>query len=304
MAKNKIKISNKDAYTKIDQQINKGSILVEEGSKTFKRTLGKDKRIDDNFENRFNVWVNITIEILDSIFVSTEYNYEFKNKISSEKDYVSYDWKPDIRYWISKQLIPKIDYLIVLRENINEFEYEPQIEQAESNFHNGLTILDKGEEVKSHDRNMKENGKTGRTIWDMLHDYWKPIILGSIILFIIITILALNDQIRIGYNDGFYFELGSFVNADDSMMIGFTHSISIRNEEHDLHLRAFDFPLKDFHSDSISSKFTNAKEILKLHKGQKVYIINEFDTCYEIFVKIENIVYRGFISSDILLIPL
>jgi len=133
MSEKEIKVSKEEAFDKIDQQIKKDSALVEEGSETFKKSMRRVRRVDDNFENKYKIWLKITWEIIGSIFISSNYSYEFKKRISSQTEYVSSDWKPDIKYWITKELIPKIDYLIVLRENINEFEYIPEKQKSSIN---------------------------------------------------------------------------------------------------------------------------------------------------------------------------
>jgi len=125
MSEKTIKISKEEAFKKIDQQIEKGLTLVEEGSKTFKKSMGRAHLADDGFENEYKMWLMITKEILSDIFISSNYGDEFEKRKSSKTEYVSSDWKPDIKYWIGKELIPKIDYLVVLRENIDEFEFMP-----------------------------------------------------------------------------------------------------------------------------------------------------------------------------------
>ena len=149
MSEKRIKVSVKEASEKIERQIKKGTTLVEEGSKIFKKSMSRIRRLDDNFENKYEMWLNITAEVLDEIFVSTKYSYDFKDKTSSQIEYVSSDWKPDIKYWVTKELIPKIDYLTVLKENISEFEFmseKPNVTKtdgANSNVQNVNKILEK-----------------------------------------------------------------------------------------------------------------------------------------------------------------
>jgi hypothetical protein len=149
MSENKIKVPIKEASEKVEKQIKKGIGLVEEGSKIFKKSMGRIRRLDDNFENKYEMWLNITVEVLDEVFVSTKYSYDFKEKTSSQVEYVNSDWKPDIKYWVTKELIPKIDYLTVLKENISEFEFiseKPNITKTEGinlNIQNAGKILEK-----------------------------------------------------------------------------------------------------------------------------------------------------------------
>jgi len=76
----------------------------------------------DGFKIKYEHWVDITAEILNELFVSTDYSYKFAEQKSSKVEYVSSSWQPDIKYYISKELQPKIVFLKMLADNIQQFE--------------------------------------------------------------------------------------------------------------------------------------------------------------------------------------
>lgn len=113
MSKRQIKIPKQGVKKKIDQQIEKGRQLVLSAqSKNENR---------DNFEIKYKQWVEFTGEILKEIFVSSTYAADFKEHRSSKVEYVNSGWIPDIEYYLTKQLNPKLHFLRVLNDNLNEF---------------------------------------------------------------------------------------------------------------------------------------------------------------------------------------
>jgi len=85
----KRKILKIEAKEKILAQIKKGKELGQ-SSKELSR---------DNFELKFNQWIDFTADILSDIFVSSNYSYEFKEHYSSKVEYVGSDWVPDKKYF-------------------------------------------------------------------------------------------------------------------------------------------------------------------------------------------------------------
>lgn len=203
----KIKISKEDAFEKIDQQIKKGASLIDEGSETFKKSMGRVRRVDDNFENKYKIWLKITTEILDDIFISSNYSFEFKERISSHTEYVSSDWKPDIKYWITKEMIPKIDYLVVLRNNINEFEFYPE--------ENKSTVKNEIKANKNVTNNVSENKYSLTEIFEKAKRHWLIIAAVYTITIIGITWTVFDNVIRVP----FQFELDNARNSQSGYLL-------------------------------------------------------------------------------------
>lgn len=109
----------------LDQQIEKGKSLFKNGSSII-REKGEhiSSRDRDLFESTLRHWVDITYSVLQRIYKSSKYASEFKERHSSKVEYVSSSWIPDIEYYLHRQLVPKLDYLNVLRDSIDDFEEE------------------------------------------------------------------------------------------------------------------------------------------------------------------------------------
>ncbi len=124
MSKRQLKISKEDSDLKIQSQIDKGIDLVEEGVKTTERGSNSYRNTitTDNFQIKYKHWEAFTKDILQEIFVDYSYASEFEDHKSSKVEYVSSSWQPDINYYIGTELIPKIEYLKILKENLKEFD--------------------------------------------------------------------------------------------------------------------------------------------------------------------------------------
>lgn len=302
MSKTKIKISSDEAFKKLDQQIKKGSSLIDEGSENFKKSMGRDRRVDDNFENKYKMWLNITAEMLDGIFSSTDYSWEFKERISSQTEYVSSDWKPDIKYWITKELIPKIDYLVILRESINDFEFDDTLNEELNSSPKDIVETDNYSSIDMDSKNNinEKSKKTGRTFWDVLIDFWRPTLIIISIVLAIIILLAIFKIIRLGYNEGFYFEIGTSYLSDDTLNgIEFTHLINLSHTDKYINLRSRALKQTELNEVSLDVNNHNETIIAQLNNGHKVYLIGKTNGCYEIIVKVNDKIFRGFISSKI-----
>ncbi len=300
MSKSKIKIPRKDAFEKLDQQIKKGSALIEDASENFKKSMGRDRRVDDNFENKYKLWLDMTIETMDDIYLSREYVNEFRRKKSSQSEYVAYDWKPDIKYWVTKKIIPKIDYLVLLRESLNEFEVEqPANEVSKTPSENGETLADTPSDQISNKTIVDSSGKKiGRTFWDILVEYWKPILTITVLLLGIIILLASINIIRFGYNDGFYFEIGKSYNPDGILNgLEFTHSINTPDD-----VNGINFRTKALYGDEKNAAITNTEIsnqtlITWLKNGTKVILISDVPEWHVVLAIVNNKLTKGYISS-------
>ena len=124
MSKRKIKVPLTMASEKIDSQIQKGKELAKTGSDLIKSNyrLRRGARDRDNYKSLYEQWVDFTYEILKEIFYSNSYAVDFKKKKSSKVEYVNSSWKPDVKYYLEKQIIPKLDFLEILKKNLFEFE--------------------------------------------------------------------------------------------------------------------------------------------------------------------------------------
>ncbi len=124
MSANKIKISKTVALEKIERQITKGSVLAQAGIDFIKKNPNHSihRSEVDKFEIEFEQWVNITGSIIFEIFDDYNYGSKFKDHISSKREYVSSDWQPDIKYYLERQLLPKLEYLKILKKNVIDLE--------------------------------------------------------------------------------------------------------------------------------------------------------------------------------------
>jgi hypothetical protein len=127
MSKTKIKIIQSEAKTKLDKQIEKGRALAVKAMDVLRGTRAHTSdrtRERDNYIVLFNKWQDFTTAELNQIFLSSNYSHEFKEKVSSKRKMVSSDWIPDVDYYLEHLLSPKIDYLSILRDSIDEFKFE------------------------------------------------------------------------------------------------------------------------------------------------------------------------------------
>lgn len=140
MSYDTLKISRVEAIALINQQIQKGDTLFKDGCLLIKRKGNQNisSRDRDFFESSFNHWVNITYSILLRIYTSSKIAMEFKEKSSSKVEYVGSTWIPDIKYYLEKQLVQKLDYLEMLKisfddfrenDNLTETHKKPKIKQ-------------------------------------------------------------------------------------------------------------------------------------------------------------------------------
>ena len=125
MAKTKIRVDKSYAEEKLKAQIEKGEELFEKRAKIIRErspdtTMRTRNR--DNFEVLYNQWRDFAEDKLRELFVSSHYADEFREARSSEVEYVSSAWIPGVDYYLKKEIIPKLDYLRILSQSIDQFE--------------------------------------------------------------------------------------------------------------------------------------------------------------------------------------
>ncbi len=111
----KLKIPKSEAIAKIVEQRRRGRELL--------LSVRKDTR--DEIKVKYELWRDFTVDILNEIYASDTYGSDFQKHESSEVEYVSADWIPDIRYYVTKQIFPKLQFLKILAEKIDEFLERP-----------------------------------------------------------------------------------------------------------------------------------------------------------------------------------
>ena len=123
-------MSHDESKSKIVIQHDLGINIMNPGIQLIKdRNTSSDEV--DAFKLKYDHWRDITSEVLNEIFVSTDYSYKFRNQKSSKREYVNSSWQPDIKYYITKKMKPKIQYLKLLAENI--MSYDEQVQEDSSN---------------------------------------------------------------------------------------------------------------------------------------------------------------------------
>jgi hypothetical protein len=128
MSKRLLQVKRTEAQTRIEGQIQKGDKLLQEGIAILESRRGSSEspKERDNFEVKYRQWEEFTSEILREIFVNGSYSHDFKEEHSSVVEYVGSSWVPDIKYYIQRQLGPKLDFLKILLGNLGEFVESPQ----------------------------------------------------------------------------------------------------------------------------------------------------------------------------------
>ena len=125
MGKTKIRFDKSYAEETLKAQIEKGEELLEKGVQIIRERssdITKRTRNRDNFEVLYIQWRDFAEEMLRELFVSSHYADEFIEVRSSEVEYVGSSWIPDVDYYLHKEIIPKLDYLRILSQNINQFQ--------------------------------------------------------------------------------------------------------------------------------------------------------------------------------------
>jgi len=124
MSVTKIKIDKIQFIDKLNKQITKGSVLAKRGFDFIKshpdHSLYRSEV--DKFKMEVNQWIDITQSILYEVFTSPKYGSEFKNLKTSKREYVSSSWQPDIKFYLEYGLLPKLNYLKIVRDNIDDLE--------------------------------------------------------------------------------------------------------------------------------------------------------------------------------------
>ena len=124
MAANKLKISRTVALEKLDRQITKGQVLGKKGIEFIKNIPNHSNYCSeiDRFKIELEQWIDISQSALYEIYHSPKYGSDFKNHRASKREYVSSSWQPDIRFYLEYELLPKLEYLKILKENTFDLE--------------------------------------------------------------------------------------------------------------------------------------------------------------------------------------
>jgi len=124
MAANKLKISKEVALEKLEKQIVKGSVLGQKGIEFIKNNTNHSvyRSEIDKFNVELEQWIDITESTLYEIYHSYKYGSDFKKHRASKREYVDSSWQPNIRYYLEYELLPKLEYLKILKNNTVDLE--------------------------------------------------------------------------------------------------------------------------------------------------------------------------------------
>lgn len=160
MSNNRIKIPIAQAKSKLEAQIHKAKELCENGNAIVKGIPSNRRernRATDCFQAIVDQWQRFSFEILQEIFVSASYAYDFEKKKSSQTRLVSSSWKPDIRYYIEHVVVPKADYLNVLLQSIDQFIVVNGRSQSQAP---ALSDID-------------TSPKQSKSVWGLVFGFWR-----------------------------------------------------------------------------------------------------------------------------------
>lgn len=131
MGVNKLKVFKKEALFKLDIQITKGELFSNENVALIMEKPDQSRDIVkiSNFKVEFNQWVDITQSILYEIYQSEKFGGVFRYHFLKDHDYFYPSENADIERYIIYDLLPKIDYLKILRKNTKDFD-EPEKKQS------------------------------------------------------------------------------------------------------------------------------------------------------------------------------
>lgn len=135
MAANKLKISKSVALEKLEKQITKGSVLGKKGIEFIQNNSDHSSYRSeiDKFKVELEQWIDITESTLYEIYHSYKYGADFKKHRASKREYVNSSWQPDIRHYLEYELLPKLEYLKILKNNTVDLEeIEKEVEKDNS----------------------------------------------------------------------------------------------------------------------------------------------------------------------------
>jgi uncharacterized membrane protein YciS (DUF1049 family) len=125
MSRKLLKIPKDEAIKKINEQISKGTKLLEDAAKVienngdyYSRNLQKD-----NYILEFDYWHAFTKDVLREVFEVSTYSYEFEKHRSEAVPYSESTITSKMNYILGALLVPKISYLQMLSSKFDEFEY-------------------------------------------------------------------------------------------------------------------------------------------------------------------------------------
>jgi hypothetical protein len=136
MASHKIKYPKEVVLEKLNTRISKGKVIAEK----YLEMIGENPIADndrfyvDKIKTDYDQWYEVTNSLLLDIFESSTYAYNFRQTKSSKKEYVNSNWQPNIKFYLTYELLPKLNYLKVLKENIDDYdEVEKELKDNSAN---------------------------------------------------------------------------------------------------------------------------------------------------------------------------
>ena len=136
MTSHKIKYPKDVVHEKLNTRISKGKVIAEKYLEIIRENLltDNDRFYVDKIKTEYDQWYEVTNSLLLDIFESSTYAYNFRQTKSSKREYVNPSWQPNIKFYITYELLPKLNYLKVLKENIDDYdEVEKEVENNSTN---------------------------------------------------------------------------------------------------------------------------------------------------------------------------
>lgn len=186
MSAHKIKYSKKEAVEKLNTRISKGKLIAEKALELIRENPDKDndRFYVDKFNTDYKQWYEITNSILIDIYESSNYAYSFRHQKSSKREYVNSSWQPNITYYLTYEMLPKLNYLKVLKDNIDDYS---EVNSDQSNIENNKLIYESKSQLSLSESTNEEFEIAKISIWDILKRVSLPqlfSILGGLIVII------------------------------------------------------------------------------------------------------------------------
>lgn len=124
-----LKIEKDIAHQKISEQVSRGNKLIEEAKSylTLYDYYDKKTQLTNRFKSKYDLWFEITKNILYEIFEDTQYSYQFQKSHVDSGEYVNPStWRADVKYYLNGDLIPKVEFLDDLINLFSDYEFVNQ----------------------------------------------------------------------------------------------------------------------------------------------------------------------------------
>lgn len=123
MSAHKIKYSKEVVFEKLEVRIKKGTSIAQNGYELIKKNsqYNLSRSFVDDFKTHYDQWYEVSFSVLNDIFESDIYAHKFSQQESTSRKLVNSDWQPDIQYYLTHDLMPKINYLKILKNNIDDY---------------------------------------------------------------------------------------------------------------------------------------------------------------------------------------